>query len=122
MVCVFTRTITDELAGLVSQLDAFCQSHSDKKVAVLVVLMTDQSDEEVETLERLASEQGLEDTVLTIYPKNSGPPQYRIARDYETTVLMWRDSMVHANHNFQDARLSRQSIDAVMRGVRDLVN
>jgi hypothetical protein len=122
VVCVFTRTITDELAGLVSQIDKSLETHAEQHLSAFFVLMTDDPEESVARLQSLAEERELTEIPLTIYPESKGPPDYGIASNYDTTIIMWRDRVVQSNHHFQSAKLSQEGIAAVMESVRDLAN
>ena len=118
---MFTRTVTDELAGLVSQIDESLETYDDQKLSAILVLMTDQQEDSITRLNRLARERRLKEIPLTIYPKSNGPDDYHLNEDYETTILMWRENVVQANHGFQNAELTDFSIRAVMDSLRDLV-
>lgn len=120
MVCVFTRSVTDELAGLVSRIDESLETYADESLAAFVVLMTDQPADAVDGLKQLAEREEVSQVPLTIFKQISGPDGYYINDEYEVTVVMWNEGVVKANHGFQQASLTDSEIEAVMGSVRTL--
>lgn len=122
MVNIFTREITDDLAGLVKEVDKAVAANEDKKMAAFVVLLTDDPDAAEGQLEEFASKHQIENVPLTIYDGIAGPPAYKIAEDAAVTVMLWRKIEVQANHAFPTAQLTEKDVRAVMKDTEKILD
>jgi hypothetical protein len=109
------------LTGLVKQLEASVEKNTDKKLCVFVVVLTDDADATAKKLEALAEKENVNNVPLTLVEGNAGPPEYKIAKDAEVTVMLWKGQQVQANHAFRKNELHKKQIDAVMADVAKLV-
>jgi hypothetical protein len=114
VVAIFTRAITDDLTGLVKEIDAAVKANQDKKMASFTVVLTDDADKTEEQLKALAKEAKIEKVPLTLMEGAAGPPKYKIAKDAEVTVLLWRGQKVKANHAFGKGQLNKQKIKEIV--------
>jgi hypothetical protein len=64
-------------------------------------------------LKELAGKEKLKKTILTI-DNPAGPGEYRIAKDAEVTVLVYRDKTVSANLAFKKGELKAADADKVL--------
>ncbi|MCA8960316.1 MAG: hypothetical protein KDC38_07375 [Planctomycetes bacterium] len=98
-----TRKLTAELGQLLRSIDRSVSSASkmtaDSKHAFLVYLTDDPDTAEAE-LVAFAKKHTLVNIPLTLYDDPTGPPDYKISPKAETTVLMWSNTEVKANHAF----------------------
>lgn len=113
--------MSDELTGLVRQIDESLKTESELNPAAFVVLMTDTPEAEVDHLKSIAKRDELQKVPLTIYRSSSGPEDYHIDADYDVTVTMWIDGEVASNLAFQQARLSDGDVQDVMDSFHELV-
>lgn len=122
MVCIFARKITAPLTSLVKQVDAAVEKNPSKGLASFVVFLTDDADGLQPQLEKLAEKEKIDCVPLTIVEGVAGPDAYKIAKDADVTVLLWREGTVKANHAFKAGQLDNKAIAAVMAGVSKIIN
>ena len=110
---IFARELTDNLASLVKQIDEQVAKNEDKKMAAFVVILAEDADTVAPKLEALAKKQGIKNVPLTIFDGESGPGDYKIAKDADVTVLMWKGLSVKANHAFKKGGLDEKAVKAI---------
>ena len=115
MVAIFARRITEDLTSLVKQIDELVAKNKDKKMSAFVVLLSNDVDGAEGALKKLAAAKGIKTTPLTVFEGVAGPPNYKIAKDADVTVLMWKRQQVMVNHAFGKDDLSKKSIAAVVK-------
>jgi hypothetical protein len=113
-VSIFAREITDNLASLVKQIDEQVGKNQSKQMSAFVVLLTEDPDEAASKLEALAKAQGIKNVPLTLFDGEAGPPSYKIARDADVTVLMWKGQKVRVNHAFAKDGLNPKSVETIV--------
>jgi hypothetical protein len=113
-VSIFARELTDDLAGLVKQIDEQVFKNEGKEMAAFVVLLTDDANLSAQKLEELAKAKNITKTPLTIFQGSAGPPNYKIAGDADVTVMMWKDFQVKTNHAFKKGELNAASVQAIV--------
>ena len=112
VVTVFARTLDDNLAQLIKQVDY--QVGKNKEMKAFVVLLTDDPDAAEPELAKLAKKHKITNTPLTIFDGPSGPPNYKIAEKADVNVMMWVDGSVQVNHAFAKGKLSKDNIKAIV--------
>jgi hypothetical protein len=112
---IFTRTISDDLAGLVRKLDEAVAKNKDKGMKSFVVLLTNDPDADEPKLEALAKKHGIKAVPLTMFDGVAGPAKYKISKDAETTVLLWKGLSVKSNHAFAKGKFNKDSTVAVLK-------
>jgi hypothetical protein len=110
------------LTGLVKQIDAAVKAHEDKKLAAFVVVLTDDADKTERQLKALAKDAKIEHCPLTLFEGTAGPADYKIAKDAEVTVLLWRDQTVKANHAFGKGQLTKDAIKKVIADANKILD
>jgi hypothetical protein len=73
-------------------------------------------------LEELAKKEGIKNVPLTIFDGEAGPGSYKIAKDADVTVLMWKNTKVQANHAFAKGKLNEKGIKAVVEDTKSILN
>ncbi len=106
--------MTDGLTSLVKKVDAIVGKNSDKKMAAFLILLSEDADGSAPKLEEIAKKNGIENTPLTIFDGEAGPGNYKIAKDADVTVLLWRDRTVAANHAFEKGGLNNAAIEKIV--------
>lgn len=119
---IFARTIDDNLASLVKKIDAKVGENKDQRMAAFVVLLTDDPDAAEPKLKALAKKHGIKNVPLTLFDGVAGPPRYKIAKDADVTVMMWKRVVVKANHVFADGKLDKQGIEKVVKSTSKILN
>lgn len=120
MVSIFTRSLSDDLASLVKQLDAKAGSYkggSDSPLRSFVVLLSDDPDADQPKLEAFAKKHNIKNIPLTLFDGVAGPPRYKVAEKAELTVLMWVRTSVKANHAFGKGEFNKDGVKAVMKSL-----
>ncbi|HJN08107.1 MAG TPA: hypothetical protein QF564_05400 [Pirellulaceae bacterium] len=119
---VFTRSLTDELASLVKQIDAQVAKNSSQNMKGFVVLLTDDPDAAEEQLVAFAKKHDIKQVPLTIFDGIAGPSNYNIAKDAEVTVNMWVKLKSKANHAFAKGELNKKQIAKVVADSSKILN
>ncbi len=119
---VFARSLTDNLASLVKQIDDQVAQNASKRMRGFVVLLTDDPDAAEGELKAFAKKHGIKNVPLTIYDGIAGPANYRIAKDAEVTVNMWVGLKSKANFAFARDQLNKDEIAKVVAGTEKILN
>jgi hypothetical protein len=122
VVNVITRDLSGNLASLVKQIDDAVANNESKSMCAFVVLLTDDPDAGVEQLKKFAKEHGIKHTPLTVYRNAAGPPNYKIAKDAQHTVMMWVRSRVEINHAFAAGKLDADALKKVVADTDKILN
>jgi len=119
------RTITDNLASLVKQLDEMVQSVEDKKGSdtnhAFLVYLTNDPDAAQEELESFAEKHQIKKIPLTLFDGEAGPPNYEIAEEADVTVMMWKDKKIRANCAFTSDSFDKRAVNVVLEKAREHV-
>lgn len=119
---VFTREVTEEVAKLVKEIDTAVGANKDKNMCAFVVLLTDDADKGAKELEKLAKDQNITNTPLTVFDGEAGPESYKISKDAAVNVMMWNKSRVAVNHAFASAKLSDDEVKKVAGETKKILN
>lgn len=122
MVAIFTRSLTDDLASLVKQVDEKVEANKDKKMASFVVLLSNDSDADEGKLKALAEKHGIKSTPLTIYDGIAGPKSYKVTEDADVTVLLWKEKTVKSNHAFAKGKLDKAGIKKIVESTSTILD
>ena len=117
MVCVFAREINGSLTSLVKRIDKEIAKNTDKKLCSFVVFLTDDSEALEPEVGKLAEKEKIKNIPLTIAESLAGPPAYKIHKDAEVTVLLWKGQTVRFNHAFKKGELNKERIKAVIEDI-----
>ncbi len=121
MVSVFTRSITDNLASLVKQIDTAVAKNKKAQLKAFVVVLSDDPDLDEPKLKALAKKHGIKNVPLTVFDGVAGPPSYKIQKGAETTVLMWRRGRVTRNHGFEKGKLDKAALKTLATDTAGLI-
>ena len=120
---IFTRSLDDNLASLVKQVDKKVGANKDKQMVAFVVLLTDDPDAAEGQLKEFADKNGIKNTPLTIFDGPAGPEKYKIAEDAEVTVHLWvGPKEVKANHAFAKGKLDKKGIAGIISDTGKILN
>ena len=114
---IFAREITDDLASLVKQVDEQVGKNGSKDMKAFFVLLAEDADAAAPKLEKLAKDQGIKNVPLTVFDGESGPGSYKIAKEADVTVMMWKGLKVKANHAFKKGELNKKGVEATVADV-----
>jgi hypothetical protein len=121
-VAIFARELTDDLASLVKQVDETVAKNEDKKMAAFLVVLTEDPDAVEPKLKELAEKQGIKKVPLTIFEGASGPGSYKISKDADLTVLMWKGLEVQANHALEKGKLDANGVKSIVDDTKKILN
>jgi hypothetical protein len=105
---------------LVKQVDA--EIAKNKKLKSFVVVLTDDGDATAEKLKSMAKEHGIKNIPLTMVESPAGPPHYKIAKDADVTVMMWRGTSVKANHAYPKGGLTDSDVKTIVADLPKILN
>ena len=114
---IFTRSLTDNLAGLVKNVDKQIAEKKDEKLVGFVVLLTDDPDKAETDLKAFAAKHGIKNVPLTYFDGVAGPAKYKVAKEAEVTVNLWLEKSSKANHAFEAGKLDKDGIAAVVADI-----
>ncbi len=115
---VFTRTLSESLARLLSKLEAIEADKKDTGYKVWMTQLTATAD--LDLLAKWAQKQGLKTTPIGAFEDADGPPSYKLNQDADVTVILFVKQKVVANFAFRAGELSDKSIEEVMKAVPQL--
>jgi hypothetical protein len=119
VVVIFARENNDNLTSLVKKIDAATKENAGKNLKSFVTYLSD--DEKLEDqLKKFAEKEGIKATVLSI-DNPTGPPAYKIAKEADVTVLMYRKHTVAVNHAFRKGQLDAKAIETVVGDVSKIL-
>ena len=110
------------MASLVKQVDETVAKNEDKKMAAFLVVLTEDADAAEAKLKALAEKQGIKKVPLTIFEGASGPDSYKISKDADLTVLMWKGQTVKANHALEKGKLDAKGVKAIVNDTKTILN
>ena len=106
---------------MVKQLNEAVEKKTNKNLCAFVVVPTEDSDATAKQLESLAEKENVKHVPLTLVEGVAGPGDYKIDKDAEVTVMLWKNQEVEINHAFKKGELHKKQIDEVMADVKKLV-
>lgn len=118
---IFTREINDDLAGLVKKLDEAVEKNEDKQLKSFVVLLTNDPDQDEKKLEDIAKKHEIKSVPLTMFDGVTGPETYKISKDAETTVLLWKGLTVKSNHAYAKGKFDKKGTEAVLKDLDKII-
>lgn len=122
VVTIFTRTMDDNVAKLVKQVDEVVAKNQENKMAAFVVLLTDDPDAAEGKLTEMARKNKITHTPLTVFDGVAGPPSYKVAENADVTVMMWNESDVKVNHALSKGKLTKGLINSIVKDATGLLN
>ena len=118
---VFTRTLSDDLASLVKEVDSIVTKNEGKQAAAFIVLLSKNPDADEAKVAEFAKKHGIKKVPLTVFDGEAGPEGYNIAKDAEVTVNLWNKSKVEANHAFGKGGLNKDSVAKIVADAEKMV-
>jgi hypothetical protein len=113
---VFARTAEcPTTQKLIKAIDAATAKHSDCEMGSFVVFCADDDNLEAK-LKDMAEKEGLKKIVLSI-DTPTGPTKYKIAKEADVTVLLYKDRVVKANYSFKKGEMKDSDVEAIVADV-----
>ena len=106
------------MTSLVKKLE-LATADKDSKVAAWVVILSD--DEKMEAkLKELADKENIKKVILAV-ESPAGPPDYKIAKDADVTVLLYEKKKVKTNVVFEKGKFTEKSADEIAAKVKEVL-
>lgn len=88
-------------------------------MGTFVVIMSD-DDKLEEQLKAMAEKEKLKKVVLCIDNPN-GPPKYKIAKDADVTVLLYKKQTVEKNFAFEKGKMTEKDVEEIVKSVTTIL-
>jgi hypothetical protein len=100
VVNIIAREITDDLTSLVKKIDTLVGENKDKKMAAFFVLLSNDPRADEKKLQELAKKQKIKNIPLMVYEGITGPPNFKLAKKADVTIMMWvgKQKKIKVNH------------------------
>ncbi|HXG10319.1 MAG TPA: hypothetical protein VNK04_11190 [Gemmataceae bacterium] len=109
---IFAREVSDPLTSLVKKIEDATVQNKSKNLNSFVVFLSD--DEGLEKqLKALAAKENIKNTVLTI-DNPAGPAPYKIAKEADVTVILYKNKKVVVNHAYRKGELKEKDINMIL--------
>ena len=112
VVAVFTRRMSEDVTGLVKEIDDAVAKNAGMKA--FVVYLSDDPDTAEPKLKAIAKTNKIAKTPLTVFQTSEGPDSYKIARDADVTVMMWNKGKVVGNRAFGKDKIADTDVKALV--------
>lgn len=117
---VFARTADDaNLQKLIGLLDAAAEKNQSVEMGAFVIYLSDEA-KLADSLKQQCEKTKYKQIVLAIDSPN-GPERYRIAKDADVTVILYRDRRVVANFAFEKGKLTAKDAERIAADVAKIV-
>lgn len=124
---IFAREVSGSLIGLVKAIDKQLEPFAGRpfhmeRPGVHVVFCSDDPNLK-ERLDALIAREGIKHVVFSISKnKAQGPPRYRIAREAELTVVIYRDQdVVVSNYVLDSIGLTAEKGDEIVKSLKQVL-
>ncbi|HVJ66983.1 MAG TPA: hypothetical protein VM510_03305 [Caulifigura sp.] len=122
VVSIFTKQMTDKVAKLTKNIDQQVAANKDAKMAAFVVILTEDPEGQNDALKAVAAKNEIKNTPITTFDGLAGPAEYKIAKDADTTVMMWVDGKVKVNESLKASDLTDEKIAALTKSTSKILN
>lgn len=122
VVTIFSRKVDDQVTSLVKEVDGVVGQNQDKSMAAFVVLLSDNPEKAADTLKKTADTAGVKHTPLTTFDGQSGPEGYKIAKDADTTVMMWVNGELKVNETYKAGALDKATVSKLVQETKTILN
>jgi phage/plasmid primase-like uncharacterized protein len=119
-VAVFARSADDaNLHKLIAALETETAKHAKAELNSFVVFCSD-NDKLADTLKHHADKAKLKHVILAI-ESVEGPEKYKISKDADITVILYRDYVVKQNYTFTKGQMTERDVQTITAAIAQLV-
>lgn len=118
---VFARKLDDRLASLVQGIDGIVTKNKKKNIQGCVVFVGENVKSLEPKLVQLAKEKKLSIPLTVAADQPNGPRSFKIAKDAETTVMLYAEKKVKVNHALRAGELTKERIAQILESTTKLV-
>ena len=112
VVMLFAREVNEPLLQLLTHIDAATAKHRDQELGSFVVFLSD-DDRLREQLAAEAKKRNIQKLVLSTFDA-SGPEGFKVARDADLTIVLYREHAVKANHAFRRGEFTAAASEKIL--------
>ena len=116
---IFAREVSEPLTTLIKKIDSATADHKEAKMGSFVVFLSDSEDLPTK-LKDVAEKESIKECVLSI-DNPAGPKGYKVSKDADVTVVLYRNAKVVSNYTFRAGQLNEQAIDRILNDIPKLV-
>jgi hypothetical protein len=98
-ILVFTRNTGDDIVTLMKKLDAEVAKVGQEKLGAAVIILSAEDNIKA-TAKQLVEKAGVKNVCVAV-DGPEGPKAYKIAKEADVTVIMYKKHKVHTNHAFE---------------------
>lgn len=118
VVNIFTRSLDENTITLIKKVDE--QVGANKELRGFVTVLTDDTEKAEKELKEIAKEHGIKNVPLTVFEGAAGPPNYKIAKDADITVMMWNNHEVKVNHSYEKGQMCEECVKTIVADIPTL--
>ena len=116
---IFARENSPELTSLIKKIDAVTEQNKNHEMGSFVVFLSDKEGLDKD-LQKLATDSGLKKIVLAI-DNPAGPQKYKVAKDADVTVVLYKEHVVKANYAFKKGQLKDHDVEKIVGDVSKIL-
>src|SRR4051794_18635740 len=109
---IFAREVTPAVARLIKKIDEATVKNADGDMGSFVVFCSGEKGLDTK-LRGLAEKEKIQKCILSI-DEPLGPEGYKVSKEADVTVVLYKKHMVKANHAFRKGELNDKAIDTVL--------
>jgi hypothetical protein len=118
VVFIFAKTANDALAGLVKEVDALVAAQQEKKLAAVVNIIGEPTDDLKAKIKVFGDTHGVKKTPLTV---TTDGQKFKVTADAEVTVMLYRGKKVKYNFALAKGELNTQMIAQIVDSTNKMV-
>ena len=116
---IFAREVNEPLVKLLAKIDKATEKNRDVELGSFVVFLSEKEGLK-EQLESVAKKQGFKQIILSTFDP-AGPEDFKVAKDSDVTVVLYREHLVKANHAFRKGELTDQAVEKIVGDLPKIV-
>src|SRR5262249_21715699 len=116
---IFARETSSPLTGLVKKLDAEVAKRKSAKLRAIVFILSDDGALEM-NLKDYGEKQAIKHVNVAI-AEPEGPKGYKVSKEADVTVVMYKKRKVEANHAFRKGELNEKRIERILADVSKIL-
>jgi hypothetical protein len=112
---VFTKKTDDALASLVKQIDQLVADNQDQSMASFVNFLGSDADTLKSAVQEFGTAHNIQNVALVVpVVHENGPNNMKIGPSADTTVVIYKDKVVAANHALTGSELDKPRIATIL--------
>ena len=119
---VFANEISDPLKTLLKRLDLAVERNRQAELASFAVFLTADPDSTENSLKELAEKEKISENVPLVIPEiPTGPPHYKISKDADVTVMLFKEGKVVRNFAFAPKKLTKPDVERIVASLATIL-